>query len=353
MNAVTPGAATLPAKTRPVRLPAGPAPTPIEKAAIILTAVGPELAAGFLKDLKEEDLQRFARTIARIGTVSQETLDAVIVEFLEALTSGGDVVGGANAARRLLGAVLDESDIARLLDGNDRSRLSVWDRLNLAPVGTLATYCATEHPQSVAVILSELKAETAAAVLERLDREFAQSIVLRLGRVPSLDARVNEAICGAIERDFLSVLQRNLSKRRPAELIAGLMNNISVEAREGFLGYLESRDADLALDVQRTMFTFDDIAVRIATRDVAAIIRDIPEEVLMPALKLGQMQGSDSVRFVLESVPRRLAERYVEDLEAMDEPSRKEGEAAQIEITKVILALAKAGTIKLMDRDAG
>jgi flagellar motor switch protein FliG len=56
---------------------------------------------------------------------------------------------------------------------------------------------------------------------------------------------------------------------------------------------------------------------------------------------------------VLESIPRRLAERYVEDLEAMDEPSRKEGEAAQIEITKVILALAKAGTIKLMDRDAG
>jgi flagellar motor switch protein FliG len=93
--------------------------------------------------------------------------------------------------------------------------------------------------------------------------------------------------------------------------------------------------------------------VRIATRDVAAILRDIPEDVLMPALKLGQMQGSASVRFVLESIPRRLAERYVEDLEAMDEPSRKEGEAAQIEITKVILALSKAGTIKLMDRDAG
>jgi flagellar motor switch protein FliG len=89
----------------------------------------------------------------------------------------------------MLGAVLDESDVARLLDGNDRARLSVWDRLNLAPVGTLATYCATEHPQSVAVILSEIKAETAATVLERLDREFAQSIVLRLGRVPSLDTQ--------------------------------------------------------------------------------------------------------------------------------------------------------------------
>ena len=113
------------------------------------------------------------------------------------------------------------------------------------------------------MILSELKAEIAASVLERLDRGFARSIVLRLSRVPTLETAVSTAIQDAIERDFLSVLQRNLSKRRPAELIAGLMNNISTEVREGFLAHLEVRDAALAQDVQRTMFTFEDIAVRL------------------------------------------------------------------------------------------
>ena len=87
-----------------------------------------------------------------------------------------------------------------------------------------------------------MRAEVAASVLERLERGFAQTIVLRLSRVPTLDPPIAAAIQGAIERDFLSVLQRNLSKRRPADLIAGLMNNISTEVREGFLGYLEAQE---------------------------------------------------------------------------------------------------------------
>ena len=85
-------------------LRAEPMPTPIEKAAMILTAIGPELAAGFLRDLAEPDMERFARAIGGLGKISQEVLDAVIVEFLELLDHRpGDLrrlQGGAQAARR-------------------------------------------------------------------------------------------------------------------------------------------------------------------------------------------------------------------------------------------------------------
>ena len=84
------------------------------------------------------------------------------------------------------------------------------------------------------------------------------------------------------------------------------MNNISTEVREGFLGYLESQEPALAQDVQRTMFTFEDIAVRIHGRDVAGVLRDVPEEVLLKALKLGEAKGSATVAFILENLPRRL-----------------------------------------------
>ena len=160
------------------------------------------------------------------------------------------------------------------------------------------------------------------------------------------------AIEAAVERDFLSVLQRNLSKRRPADLIAGLMNNISTEVREGFLGYLEAQQPELAQDVVRTMFTFEDIAHRLQGRDVAGVLRDVPEELLLAALKLGQAQGSASVGFILENLPRRLSERYAEELAALADVTRKEGEAAQIEITKAIQAQVKAGSIRLTEREA-
>ena len=271
-------------------------------------------------------------------------LDAVIVEFLELLTTGPEISGGAQAARKLLAAVLTRTRCNRLVDGRAAaSRAAVWERLNDTPVTAIASFLQAEHPQTAAVILSEMRAEVAASVLERLDRGFAQTD--RAAPLARADARPADRrrIQGAIERDFLSVLQRNLSKRRPADLIAGLMNNISTEAREGFLGYLEAQEPALAQDVQRTMFTFEDIALRLHGRDVAGVLRDVPEEVLLKALKLGEAQGSATVAFILENLPRRLSERYVEELAALTDVTRKEGEAAQIEITKAIQAQAKAG----------
>lgn len=341
-------------KPRPPMLRPEHMPAPIEKAAMILTAIGPEQAAGFLRDLAEPDMERFARAINGLGKISQEVLDAVIVEFLELLTTGPELTGGSKAARKLLAAVLDDDDeVQRLIDGRRRSEVrSIWERLNDTPPPSLASFLQGEHPQTAAVILSEMRAEVAATVLERLERGFAQIVVLRLSRVPQLDAPVSAAIQGAIERDFLSVLQRNLSKRRPADLIAGLMNNISTEVREGFLAYLEAQEPSLAQDVQRTMFTFEDISVRLHGRDIAGVLRDVSEESLLQALKLGEVQGSATLPFILENLPRRLAERYTEELAALTDVSRKDGESAQIELTKAIQAQAKAGTIRFIEKDS-
>ena len=98
------------------------APTPIEKAAIILTAIGPELGGAFLRDLAEDGPRCASpRTLSGLGKVRQEVLDVVIVEFLEALTAGPDVAGGAKGARKLLGSVLDEGEVTRLLEGGARA----------------------------------------------------------------------------------------------------------------------------------------------------------------------------------------------------------------------------------------
>lgn len=331
---------------RPERLP-----TAIERAAIILTAIGPELGGAFLRDIGEDDLMRFARTLSRLGRVSQGTLDAVIVEFLDALTTGPDIAGGDQSARALLGAVLEESEVTRLLGSRARKPRTVWERLNDVPIPPLASFIQGEHPQTATVILSELSPDVAANILEQLDRGFAQSIVLRLSRVPTLDLPVIAGIQGAIERDFLSALQSNLSKRRPADMIAGLMNNISSEAREIFLAYLEKQEPALAQEVLRTMFTFGDIVTRINARDISAILREVPEESLLQALKYGEAQESPTVAFILGNVPRRLAERYIEDIANMAAVSRKDGEAAHIEMTNMIQAMARRGAIKFAEAE--
>lgn len=328
-------------------------PPPIEKAAIILTAIGPELGGGFLRGLAPVDLQRLARVLSAMGRVRQEVVDAVVMEFLEALTAGPGVAGGAGMARKLLSGVLGEGELARLLDGVRETPRPVWERLGDASAAELAPLLAGEHPQVAAVILSELRPDLAAATLERLDRGLAQSLVLRLSRAPTLDPAAAAAVREGLETGFLAALQADVGRRRPADLIAGLMNNVSAEARDGFLGHLEAEAPALARDVARTMFTWDDIPTRLSPRDVAGVLRDVAEEALLRALKLGQMQEGATAPFLLQSLPRRLADRYAEDLAALPEPPRKEGEAAQIEIARAIQAQARSGLIRLIDPDAG
>jgi flagellar motor switch protein FliG len=81
------------------------------------------------------------------------------------------------------------------------------------------------------------------------------------------------------------------------------------------------------------------------------VLRDVPEEVLLKALKLGEAENSLTVGFILANLPRRLSERYGEELVTLTDVTRKEGESAQIEITKTIQAQAKAGTIRFIEKD--
>ncbi|MEM9793606.1 MAG: FliG C-terminal domain-containing protein [Pseudomonadota bacterium] len=323
---------------------------PITKAAIVLSAIGPEVAAEFLKNMNEAALTRTAVAISRIDRIAPEMLDAVIAEFLLSIGTEEEVSGGSQTARRLLAEVLDDTTIDRIMfdvEGGDTRK--AWKKLNDISNNALAGFVGAEHPQTAAVILSELRADKAAAVLERLDREFAQQTVLRLSRVPSLEPHVAEAVERVIARDFLSALQRTKRSRRPADLIAGLMNNLGSDNREKFLTFLEGEKPTLHADVLKTMFTFNDIRHRVEPREVAIIVKELDEPELLIALKWGTMQGNGSVEFLLGNLSKRLTERLTEDLEAMPEPTQRDGEAAHQEIVRKIQEMAKAGKISLIE----
>lgn len=322
---------------------------PITKAAIILAAIGPEAAAGFLKNMSESALTRTAIAISRLDRISNDMLDTVIAEFLLSIGTEEEVSGGSQTARRLLAEVLDDSTIDRIMfdvEGGDTRK--AWKKLNDISNTALTTFVGAEHPQTAAVILSELRSDKAAAVLERLDPEFAQLTVLRLSRIPSLEPHVAEMVERVIARDFLSAIQRTQRSRRPADLIAGLMNNLGSDNREKFLAFLEAERPSLHGDVLKTMFTFNDIRHRVEARDVPIIVKDLDEPMLIVALKWGRMQNNASTDFILENLSKRLAERLTEDVDMAPEPTQRDGEAAHQETVRKIQEMAKAGTIELI-----
>jgi flagellar motor switch protein FliG len=325
---------------------------PIEKAAIILAAIGPETASPFLKDLNEATLTRCAKAISELDRIPEELLDAIIAEFLLSIGREEEVMGGLSTARRLLAEVLDEAAIEKIMfdvEGGD-SR-GAWKKLNDISVSALTAFIRGEHPQTAAVILSELRPDKAAGVIERLDPEFAQLTIMRLSHVPSLDQRVSDMIEDVIARDFLNALQRTKRARRPADIIANLMNNLGSDSREKFIAHLEDQKPALAKEVLRVMFTFADIRHRVEPREVSVITKEVEEPVLMQALKSAQAAKNPSAEFILSNISKRMAERFNEDLAAMPEVPARDGEAAQQEVVRVIQELAKTGKIRLIEEE--
>ena len=325
---------------------------PIEKAAIILAAIGPELAADFLKGMSEANLTRTATAISRLDRVPSDLLDSIIAEFLLSIGTPEEVSGGFQTARRLLSEVLDDAAIEKIMfdvEGGDTR--GAWKKLNDCSPSALAAFIGAEHPQTAAVILAELRADKAAGVIERLDQEFAQQTVLRLARVPSLDQRVSDMVEDVIARDFLSALQRTRRSRKPADLIAGLMNNLSSETRDKFLAHLGEQKPALAAEVQKTMFTFGDIRHRVEARDIATIMKSVDEAALTVALKSAAAQRIAAAEFILANIPKRLADRLREDIEAMREVSPREGDEAQQAVVRQIQDMAKAGQIRLIEEE--
>lgn len=327
--------------------------TPTQKAAIILAALGPEQSAPLISDLNEAQLRRFAVTISGLKRIPQSAILDVIDEFMATLGDGADISGGAEVARRMLEGALDSKQVNRIMGDVDSSmNRSLWDKMGLAPAAAVARFLQNEHPQTAAVVLSELRSDRAAAVLELLDSTFAQNVVLRLSRAPRLEPKVVAMVESVIMRDFLSIALEGGNTRSPADLIAGLMNNVSGTVRGDMLGHLENRDPELTTEVKRVMFTFADIVKRVEPRDVGNVVRNMDEAVLLAALKSGQTVSRESVEFILSNISKRLAERYVEEIGQMQDIKIKDGEKAQADLIAEIQALAQKGDLTLIIPDS-
>lgn len=323
-----------------------------DKAAVILAALGPESAPFVLQGAAESTIRRFASAMSGLWRISPEMLEQTVLEFTEELGARQQVRGGPAEARRILRQLLDDDSVSRIMDDVDMAGgRTLWEKLSNTSDQALAGFLRHEHPQTCAVVLSKMRSDKAARILERLEPDFAQIVVLRLARVPRLDIEVMQLLTDVIQREFLSVIQREQATRRPADIIGSMMNNVSTDARARLLEQLEAEQPKLALQVQKIMFTFSDLATRVMPRDAGLLMKGVEESVMLMALKMGESNAPRVVDFFLNNISKRLAKRIEGELEAHPPFTPREGEAAQQEVVNAAREMAKAGELTLLDTD--
>ena len=132
--------------------------TGVQKAAILLIALGPEKSSNVFKHLKEDEIEQLTLEIANTRSVSPATKDAVLDEFYEVCLAQQYIAeGGITYAKDLLEKALGE-ERARDVIGKLTASLQVrpFEFVRKTDASQLLNFIQDEHPQTIALILSYL-----------------------------------------------------------------------------------------------------------------------------------------------------------------------------------------------------
>lgn len=324
--------------------------TPLEKAAILLITLGKEYSAKLYQHLSEDEIQQLTLAITSVRRVEPDSKENVLQEFTE-LCMAQDFIseGGIEYAREVLEAAVGEQRALELISKLSASlQVRPFDFVRRADPSQVMNLLQNEYPQTIALILSYLSPEQAAAVVESLPAEQQTEVISRI------------ATMGATSPDYVReaeiVLERKLSTIGTDEhmvvggidAIVNILNAVDRGTEKHILETLEMRDVELADEIRSKMFVFEDI-VKLSNQAVQRILKEVDSRELAVALK-GATE--EVTKAIFANVSKRLEEMIREDMEFMGPVRVREVLENQQKIVNIIRRLEDAGEI-VVSRGSG
>lgn len=317
-----------------------------QKAAVLLVSLGAEASAEVFKHLRQDEIDELTLEIAGIGHVPQERKQAVVEEFYEtALAQDYIAEGGLEYARAILERALGSdraNDVMTRLSG--AIQVSPFEFLRRTDAGQILNVIANEHPQTVALVMAYLPPETAAQVVSSLPDDLQAEVAMRIALMDRTAPEVIREIERVLERKLSSVINQDFTSAGGLRSLVDLLNQVDRTTERTILETLEEQNPELADEVRRMMFLFEDIVV-LDDRSIQQVLREVDTKELAVALK----GTSDEVQEkIYANMSERAAAIIKEDLEFMGPVRVKTVEEAQQKIVAVIRRLEDAGQIVIV-----
>lgn len=315
-----------------------------DKAAVILLALGEEHHK-LWELLDDEEIKEISQSMSNLGTVTAVAVEKLIVDFVGKMSSTGSIMGSYDATQRLLGSFMNEDKVEGLMEEiRGPAGRTMWDKLGNVNEGVLANYLKNEYPQTVAVVLSKIKADHASRVLSALPEDFSLEVVMRMLRMEPVQREIMDEIEATLRREFMSNLART-NKRDSHEMMADIFNNFDRQTENRFLAALEERNRDASERIRSLMFVYEDLQ-KLDPGGAQTLLRAVDKEQLGLAMK----GASEALRdLFFSNMSERAAKILRDDMEAMGPVRLKDVEGAQQMMVNLAKDLAAKGEILLAD----
>ncbi len=315
----------------------------VQKAAILLIALGPERSSQIFKYLKDDEIEQLTLEIANTKSVSPEVKDQVLDEFYEICLAQQYIAeGGIAYAKELLDKALGE-DKAKDVIGRLTASLQVrpFEFVRKADASQLLNFIQDEHPQTIALILSYLPASQAAAVVSALAPEKQADVAKRIAVMDRTSPDVIKEVEQVLEKKLASLVNQDYTIVGGVDSIVNILNTVDRSTEKHIMETLEVEEPELADEIRRKMFVFEDILV-LDNRSIQTVLREVDNNELAIALKNA---NEDVQNAIFSNLSSRLATMIKEDMEFMGPVRLKDVEDAQQKIVNVIRKLEDSGEI--------
>ncbi len=318
-----------------------------ERAAVLLMSLGEDAAAQILQHLGPKEVQKVGEAMATVGNVTRDQVNDVVANFADTLNTQTALgTGNEDYLRNVLVSALGEDKAGNLIDRILLGRSSKGlEALKWMEPRAIAEVVRMEHPQIIAIVLSFLDSDQAAAVLVLLPENMRSDIVMRIASLDGIQPNALAELDDILEKQFSgssgsSLKSSNVGGTKTA---ANILNFMDSGLESQIMDKVKELDPELGQEVQDLMFVFDNL-IEIDDRSIQALLREIASDTLITALK----GADDALREkIFKNMSKRAAEMLRDDLEAKGPVRLSEVETAQKEILSVARRMAEAGDLSL------
>ena len=312
-----------------------------EKSAILLLAIGESAAIEVLKALDQKDIRVIGAHLGAMVNVGHEEHRTVLKEFIQLAGTSGLSVEGKTYLAKILNSALGKDKARRILNSLNTSENAGFETLKSLDPASIANLLSFEHPQTGALILSNLESDQAGQVLALLPAEKRDAVVYRMATTEEVSPNMLEELNWVLQEELRLGASRNAVPVGGTGLVAEILNTVKRNVEGEILTGLEKKNAELAEEIRSKMFVFEDLE-SVDDRGMQEILREISKEELMLALKAVDEPLKDKF---LKNMSSRAAESLKEDMDAKGPAKLSDVETAQQNILKLVQKMALEGRV--------
>ncbi|SES62699.1 flagellar motor switch protein FliG [[Clostridium] polysaccharolyticum] len=322
----------------------------LQKAAILLIALGPEKSASIFKHLKEDEIEQLTLEIANTRSVPTDTKDQVLDEFYDICLAQKYISeGGINYAKELLEKALGH-DKAMDVIGKLTASLQVrpFEFVRKTDASQLLNFIQDEHPQTIALILAYLSSSQASAIISSLSPDKQADVAKRIAQMDRTSPDVIKEVEKILEKKLSSLVNQDYTIVGGVDSIVDILNTVDRGTEKHIMESLEIEEPELADEIRKKMFVFEDI-LSLDDKSIQRVLREVDNNELAVALKGSNEEVQNAI---FNNLSKRLVTMIKEDMEYMGPVRMKDVEEAQQKIVNIIRKLEDAGEI-IISRGGG